>query len=253
MVLPTLEKDALSDPYGHLHNLFVDAMSHQSIVVAIGTSLRDEHLVSAMKYNAKNITVLLVDIDPSPAAGRIASVDSVTLAASAEDFMSVSADRLVSLFEKCVEEPDKATVARQVREFATNEFAEIVQRSSMTEDQRSALDVVRSDNNEGRILGALHRLHGVADGGVIDAIIARSQPPNTDVVRKAASGCLGLSDNPVAVNALRAVAMEGQSSDVRLEAYLALQRIGTPEAHDALGSARRKWSEDRYFLGLSRE
>ena len=253
MVLPTLEKDALADPYGHLQNLFVDAMSRPSVVVAIGTSLRDELLVSAMKYRAKNIVVLIVDIDPRSAAGQIASVDSVTLPARAEDFLSVSADRLVGLFEKCVKESDRTTIARHVKEFASREYAEILQRSSMSDEQREALDIVRSDHSETSVLGALHRLHGIADESVINAVIVRSRHPNTDLVRKAAAGCLGLSGNPVAVSGLRAVAIEDQSSDVRLESYLALQRIGTREAEEVLGVARSKWRDDRYFPRLSGE
>ena len=48
MVLPTLEKEALGDPYGHLNHLFVDTMARAKVVVAVGTSLRDKHLVSAI-------------------------------------------------------------------------------------------------------------------------------------------------------------------------------------------------------------
>ena len=41
MVLPTLEKDALGEPYSHLNHLFTEVMSETVLVVAVGISLRD--------------------------------------------------------------------------------------------------------------------------------------------------------------------------------------------------------------------
>ena len=90
MVLPTLEKEALGDPYGYLNHLFVDAMARAKVVVAVGTSLRDKHLVSAITYNSNSIVLLIVDTEPSHAVARIPGVRCVTLKADANDFLSVS-------------------------------------------------------------------------------------------------------------------------------------------------------------------
>lgn len=247
MVLPTLEKEALGDPYGHLNHLFVETMSRTKIVIAIGTSLRDDHLVSAINYNTDNIVVLLVDTDPARARTRIPGVESITLKASTEDFLNVSTGRLVSLFESCVEERDRAEIIQEVNDFARREFEEISQSISMTEDQREALYAIRSDSNENDILRALQNLHGVANGRVIETVISKCHPSNSDVIRKAAVGCLGLSGSPAAVAALQAVATEDQSPDVRLEGYLALRNIGTKDAESALELAQSKWPEDKYL------
>ena len=53
MVLPTLEKETLDDPYGQLNHRFAEMMSGSRVVVAMGTSLRDNDLVSAINYNAR--------------------------------------------------------------------------------------------------------------------------------------------------------------------------------------------------------
>ena len=248
MVLPTLEKDALGELYGHLHSLFVESMSRTKLVVTIGTSLRDAQLVSVINYRAPRVVVLLVDTDPDSAAIRIPSVSTVKLRASADEFLSISSDRLVELVETCAKESDMASIERHVIEYAEGESEEIRHRSAMTVDQRDALGVVVSDDNEACLLVALQHLHGVAQANVVDAVIARSLAPNVDSVRKAAAGCLGVIGSVTAVGALSKIATEDPSPDVRLEAYLSLQRMEAVEAADALALARRKWRHDRYFL-----
>lgn len=247
MVLPTLEKDALGDPYGHLHNLFVESISRTKLVVTIGTSLRDAQLVSAINYSAPSVVVLLVDTDPDSAATRIPSVSNVKLRASADEFLSISFDRLVELIETCAKESDMSSIKRHVINYAKCEAEEILHRSAMSGDQRDALDVVVAGDGEANLLVALHRLHGVAQSNVVDAVIARALVPNVDSVRKAATGCLGLIEGATAMNALSKIATGDPSPDVRLEAYLSLQRMEAVEAADALACAGRVWRHDRYF------
>ena len=61
MVLPTLEKDALDDPYSYLMHTFTATLSRGGLVVTMGTSLRDKHLVSAMNFSSMKIVVLVID------------------------------------------------------------------------------------------------------------------------------------------------------------------------------------------------
>ena len=248
MVLPTLEKDALGELYGHLHSLFVESMSRTKLVIAIGTSLRDAQLVSVINYRAPRVVVLLVDTHPESAAIQIPSVSTVKLRASAEEFLSVSSDRLVDLIETCAKETEIAAIEEHVSAYAEGEAEEIRHRSAMTVEQRDALGVVVSDDNEASLLVALQQLHGAAQSNVLNAVVARSLAPNVDSVRKAAAGCLGVIGGPTAVGALSKIATEDLSSDVRLEAYLSLRRMESDEAADVLARARQKWSHDRYFL-----
>ena len=118
MVLPTLEKETLDDPYGQLNHRFVEMMSRSRIVVAIGTSLRDKDLVSALNYNSQGRVVLLVDVEPSVARERIEGIRCVTLKANARDFLLVSTERLVELLDQCSEEEDPDLVLRAVEGFA---------------------------------------------------------------------------------------------------------------------------------------
>ena len=101
MVLPTLEKDALGDPYGHLNHVFTETMSQTVLVIAIGTSLRDNHLVSAINYNVNDVVVLIVDNEPAQIRKRIPNVSCVQLKANTRAFFGNSIGRLTDLLEEC--------------------------------------------------------------------------------------------------------------------------------------------------------
>ena len=249
MVLPTLEKEALGDPYGHLSHLFVDTMASARVVVAIGTSLRDSHLVSALRYSSSGIVLLVVDTEPAQAVSRISGVQCVTLRANAEDFLSVSRARLVDLFERCGTETDRNQVLSNVEEFAEQELREIARWKSMTEGQRKALAAIGAGGTEAVVLHSLRTLYGVSDTRAMEVVSKMCNPENSQSIRKATAACLGMSGNPGVVSALGTVASEDESADVRLEAYLALEEFNTDEARRALSDAGQRRPADAYFAG----
>ncbi len=144
-------------------------------------------------------------------------------------------------------ESDRTKIEAFVKEFAESEVEEIARWKSMTEEQTAALAAIGSGGPEPVILRALQTLYGVADGRAMQVVAKMCESGNVPSVRKAAAGCLGLSGNPGVVTVLAAVAIGDESPDVRLEAYLALDALGTSDARDRLADARRKWSSDAYF------
>ena len=188
-----------------------------------------------------------MDTDPAPAAARVPGVECVTLKANAEDFLIVSRERLVALFERCVVEDDKDRVLAHVKDFAGTEVEEISRWKSMTEDQRRAVAAIGSGGDESAMLGALQILYGVADSRAMEVVGKVCRAGSTASVRKAAAACLALSGNPVVVPVLGTVATEDASPDVRLEAYLGLKSLGGSLARNALEEARRRWPTDGYF------
>ena len=249
MVLPTLEKDALGDPYGHLNHIFTQTISDTKLIVAVGTSLRDNHLISAINYNATNIVILIVDTDPSTAKTRIPDVSSVLLRANAREFFENSVERLLTLVKKCSQSTEKQTVLNFVEEFATNESTELSQSLPLTDEQKSALRLLRSStqNQNYELLIAIQRLRGITDPRIFHAVVNKTDIENSAEVRKAAVACIGLSGNPLAVNELEKIIQTEQSSDIRLEAYLSLVSIGTEAAKNVLEVARQHWPDDTYF------
>ena len=249
MVLPTLEKDALGDPYGHLNHLFTETMSQTLLVIAVGISLRDNHLISAINFNADKVVVLIVDENPASARNRIPNIASVQLKVDARNFFESSIFHLLEVIEICMREAskDKQEVQALLEKFAATETARISQSPALTANQRSALSCVSSSQGSDELLGAFQELHHVREDSVVEAVSKKCSPNYPVQVRKAAAACLGLSGNPTATTNLAGIAKSDRSSDVRLETYLALESIGTQDAMRALESAKESWPNDAYF------
>lgn len=248
MVLPTLEKDALDDPYSYLMHTFTATLSRGGLVVTMGTSLRDKHLVSAMNFSSMKIVVLVIDPDPESAIQRLpADVTSVALTADTSECLSVLSEPLVQLAERCASISDKSELSEEVYRFASEQDEMLRKWRAMTDEQREQINVLKGTGNDMDKIEAIHRLHGLSNIGVVEAVSALLTSEQSSEIRKAAAGCLGLSRNSDAVEVLANVATQDKSPDVRLESYLALCEIGDIEATEALESARSTWPEDPFF------
>lgn len=100
MIVPTLEKQVLKDPYAYLSNLFTDRLASTSLLVVMGSSLRDEHLASAIRFRADELVVLVVGKGAADAAARLTPNRTVSLEASSEDFLPDSTQDLLRLVEQ---------------------------------------------------------------------------------------------------------------------------------------------------------
>ena len=227
MVLPTLEKETLDDPYGQLNHRFAEMVAKSRVVVAIGTSLRDKDLVSALNYSARRSVILLVDAEPSIAQSRIQDLRCITIKADSSDFLIVSTKRLVKLLDACAGEDEDSVVIQRVETFAREEKRKIAQWVTTSSDQRDALRVIQTEGTDSKKMNALQVLWGLGDADVVEAVskmcrIDQSSP----IIRKAAAGCLGLSGSHKAAEALREYTINDPLPDVRLEGYLALRETG---------------------------
>ena len=247
MVLPTLEKNAMGDPYSYLNHVFTETVSSTVLLVAIGTSLRDNHLVSAINYNANDIVVLIVDREPGMTRQRIPNVSCVELKTGTRDFFANSIDRLIEMLTGIDAHKSKDHICGQVSEFASNELGRLSHPLPLTQDQLTALQVIRATECDDNLLTALQDLRGIPDDIVVEAIVSKSALTYPGEVRKAVAASIGLSGNAKAPQILEKISLEDTSSDVRLEAYLALESIGDDVAYSALQSAKQRWPDDTYF------
>ena len=247
MVLPTLEKNALGDPYSHLNHVFTETLAQNKLLVAVGTSLRDNHLVSAINYNMNDIVVLIVDRDPGIIRKRIPNVRCVELQADTQDFLEHSIDKLLEMLVGLDGDTSRDRVYGQVVRFAEDEVVRISNSISLTPKQQKALNRMLASSAGDDLLTALQDLRGIGDDRIMNAIVTKSYLDNPVDVRKAVAANIGLSGNVEAAAMLRRIANEDPSSDVRLEAYLALKAIGNDVADNALMSAKSRWPNDIYF------
>ena len=247
MVLPTLEKDAVDDPYGHLMHTFSEKLSKGGLVVAIGTSLRDSHLVSALNFSSAKIVILVIDTDPESAIQRMPNVTSVALKADTSECLLALTESIFGLTERCASFSCTSELASEVRRFASEQDKVLRTWRTITEEQREQIAILQGTGNKMEKVDAIRRLHGLSDSGVIDAVSSLLRPIQPIEIRKAAAGCLGLSGSSDAIEVLAEVATQDDAPDVRLESYLALREIGGIEAKNALEKARNAWPEDAFF------
>ena len=246
MVLPTLEKDALGEPYSHLNHLFTEILSQTVLVVAVGISLRDNHIVGAINFNADNVAVLLVDVDPTIPGQQIPGIPNVKLRADAKTFFEGSIFRLANVLVE-VGTGRTADLLGVLEEFSNEEATELAKKKTLTDTQKKALERLVVSVRSDELLEAIQMLQGVNEDGVIQAVGEVSNEKYPSDVRKAVAGCLGHSGTRAAVGLLGKIAKDDVSSDVRLEAYLALSANGSDMATEALDEARDCWPSDSFF------
>ena len=147
MVLPTLEKDTLGEPYSYLNHLFTETMSRTLFVIAVGTSLRDNHIVSAINYNSNNVILLLVDADPTMVERRIPDILTVKLRADARYFFEHAIFGLCDVIGSCMGKR-RNEVHEALEEFSRKEadeyLASVVAHNSATRCSKLYIGVGRS-------------------------------------------------------------------------------------------------------------
>ena len=247
MVLPTLEKDTLGEPYSHLNHLFTETISETLLVVAVGISLRDNHIIGAINYNTDNVVVLLVDVDPTVPGQQIPGIKNVKLGVDAKTFFGSSIFRLTDVLGEFVSSKTKVELLEVLVEFVNGEAAELAKKRTLTDLQQKALERLVSSMRSDELLEAIQELRGISEDGVIQAIGEASNERYPSDIRKAVAGCLGHSGTRPAIGWLGKIAKEDASSDVRLEAYLALSAIGSDVAMGALEEAKGLWLNDSFF------
>lgn len=244
MIIPTLEKEVLRAPYAHLAHLFSDRLSRTALLVVMGSSLRDEHLVTSIRFRGSKLVVLVVGLNAAGAAGRLEGVNhTVALEASAENFLRNCTPQLLGLVRSADGDLSADELARATEEFAGEQRRVLSEVGDLDEEQGRSLADLR-DGEPPLALRALSRLRGRANRVLVDATVALLDSPNAEV-RCAAAGNLGTVASTDAVEPLKRAALDDPSDLVRIESGLALNEIGTKEARSALSEYLERHADDR--------
>ena len=243
MIIPTLEKDVLGDPYSHLAHLFSDGLSDTALLVVMGSSLRDDHLTSTIKYHGADLVVLVIGKGADEAANRLEGNRTIALETSAAAFLNNCTTQLLQLVETVDQGLPIEELFPLIEEFAGEQRRVLSAIGDLDEEDRRYLADIRS-KEASAVLPALSRLRGGSNRLLIDATVALLDSPEEDV-RCMAAGNLGIVASVEAIEPLRRVAFDDPVSLVRIEAGLALHEIGTPEAQTALAEYQERHPDDR--------
>ena len=71
MIVTTLEKETLTEPYTHLSHQFADVLRDSDVLLTLGLSLRDRHILSTLAYRHATLSVVVVAPDSAAIIERL--------------------------------------------------------------------------------------------------------------------------------------------------------------------------------------
>ena len=205
-------------------------LARTSLLIVMGSSLRDEHLASSIRFRADQLVVLVVGRGAQNAAARLASNRTVALEAS-DDFLLNCTPALIQLLEAADAAQPVDELAVAVERFAEEQSDLLARIVELDDEARRSLGETRSADPL-TVLRALSGLRGKANETLTDATLGLLTHPDAEV-RCAAAGNLGAVAITNTVEPLARVALEDPSDLVRIDAALALNQVRTPKAQAA--------------------
>ena len=207
MIIPTLEKEALGEPYVGLADRFVDVLAQSRVLIIVGSSLRDPHIRAHIKHRLDNLRVLLVNPHAVQSRDILKRPDRThALNAGFSELLTLGSDALARLPEMIAAATDDVQVAAAVEKLIADVSADI-------ED-----DAAISANPE---------LAGMWKDLQTDRVS----------VQVAAIKAIGDHPHPAITRRLTSILTDDQSPPVRVAAVESLVRLVGREATEHLGTA----------------
>ncbi len=251
MVVPTLEKATLKAPYNLLSTYFADVLSSATVLVVIGSSLRDGHIAGAINYHGGRLPVLIVGNHADALVGRLEVAGAVPLALSSQHFLRHSVEHLSETLTECAASADFDARLRVLVDFAVQQASRAAGRETLSEAEDGSIVALSRASELGQV-AALTDLRSSTHPAVAPAVMTALKSKSA-LVRTAAAGCLGLLRWRDGVPKLLDQAVSDPDPGARLEAALALQRIGGEAAAEALRTRAATRREDEFITAALSE
>jgi len=235
MIIPTLEKEALGDPYIGLAIRLTDVLLGTKVLVVAGNSLRDRHVQAYIRERMGGLHVLIV----SPTAGRhrdILGTPARTHALNAgfSEFVTLGGSALQTLAQS-IANADTAAVGTALEQFVTSVSQDVA--DSTTISLNPALQRIWGDLDAASTplrVEAVKQLANHPHPAVTRRLKALLQTDPSPPVRVAVIDCLFAIDGEEAIESIGNTLVNDAVPDVRIEAALALGRSGS-------GATAREW------------
>jgi NAD-dependent SIR2 family protein deacetylase len=248
MIIPTLEKALMKQPYAGLMTQFSDALREISVFIVVGNSLRDDHLRNTIIQRANALDIILVNpaaLSQVDVAANRAATHAVPL--GIEQFLDGGLDGLGRLLDDLAIVPDAGARRSLVAAYSiemTNLAAE-----SMTEADLEVLEGL-SSGGEDTTLQALRNLKAPVHARLLEKVRGLAAKPGDESVRVAAIDTLTEVSGTDAIRILEDIATSPGSLLVRAEAALALRSLQLSASRDAIERIRVATAGDRSMAPL---
>lgn len=225
MIIPTLEKAVLKQPYAGLLTQFSDALNEVDVFVVIGNSLRDDHLRNTVIARMSRLNLVLVNPssrDQLSIADRPAATHAVPL--GIEQFIDFGLEPFRRLLTDLDASPQEGRPA-QIAAFAEQLADMADQRQGMSMEDGNRLLGLQSGSVE-RQLAVLTSTDRTVHPLLVDEVRNLALNATDDTVRIAAIDALVDARGPDSAQVLSGIVRASGSLAVRAEAALALQSLG---------------------------
>ncbi|MHB8422276.1 MAG: SIR2 family protein [Leptospirales bacterium] len=224
MIIPTLEKVMLKQPYAGLLTQFSDALKEIDIFVVIGNSLRDDHLRNTVVARSLSLNIVLVNpaaCDQTSIVGHSEATHAVPL--GIEEFIDIGLDPFDRLLDELSKMPADEHKLR-IASFAAELAALSDESRGMTEDERAQLGILKNGPIETK-LDVLRSAGQSPHLAIVAEVRALALSSGDDTVRIAAIDALVDARGADAAEVLGEIVCAATSLPVRAEAALALQTL----------------------------
>jgi hypothetical protein len=228
MIIPTLEKEALGDPYIGLAVKFTDVLKETRLLIIVGNSLRDRHLKAYIQQRVDQLHVLIV----SPGASGSRNVLSHparthTLDAGVSEFLSFGGVALRGLRDEIAKSVSDESVAAAIVHFIAQVSEQVADEASISGSEELHSAWVNLGNTSTAVrVAAVNTLGRHPHPAVVRRLKSMLSTDASQHVRAAAIDALLAVSGSAALEAIGEALCTDSSVDVQLEAALALVQPG---------------------------
>ena len=226
MIIPTLEKEALGDPYIGLAVRFTDVLKDIRLLIIVGNSLRDRHLKAYIQQRIDQLHVLMVSPLASGSRNVLLRPDRThTLDAGISEFLGFGGAALSVLRDEIAEQLTDESIRAAVQRFIGKVSEQVADESSIVGNEELATSWRKLSSTSIPVrVAAVTTLGRHPHPAVVRRLRSTLATDTSEHVRVAAIDALLAVSGSTGVDAIGEVLCKDSSVDVQLEAALALVR-----------------------------
>ena len=251
MIIPTLEKAVLENPYSSLLTTFSDALKVIDVLFIIGNSMRDVHIRNTIGVRMSGIEIVLINPE---CENQVATVgwekEAHLVPIGMEEFMALGVPMMEAWVRQNGTIASVSQLSALVAQFVESLCCKTRAQVGMSDGERQLVQRMRQANPDERV-----DLIGKVEKGVHPEVVeilreCAARSGTCDAERLAAIDALVELGDTGAVDTLCEVVRGASSVPLRAEATLALKKISETSGVDISEALERIGSGDHMVESL---
>ena len=225
MIIPTLEKVVLQNPYATLLTAFSDALREIDLLIVIGNSMRDEHIRNTIGARLGGLEIISVNPNVEGHAAMFGEERTIhVLPVGMEEFIEVGIPMLAEVLGKALSDVDAKDVNGIVQGFVYEVVQAISATNEMSEDDRGLVHRLKTSPQDEKI-EVMRNIGDTAHDEVVSLVRTSAESGATEAERIAAVDALVMLNDAGSIDLLFKIADNPSGLAVKAEAVLALKLI----------------------------